>query len=174
MKKIFEGSLPIQNFVKGLNRKSRIDGTAIVMTSNQGKTPGVLLHAVKHFRAVHANLGLLTICTDRVPEVQNEDKIQITDLGNGIFQIVVHYGFMENPDMPKIIERIGQIENCFANIQNISFVLGRVTLIMNGGSGMSWFGKWMFAVLTRLSLNPTMFYGIPPSRVVELGTQIVL
>jgi KUP system potassium uptake protein len=172
--KIFEGSLPIQNFVNGLNSKPRIGGTAIVMTSNQGQTPGVLLHAVKHFRAVHTNLGLLTICTDRVPEVQNEDRIQIINLGNGIFQIIVHYGFMENPDMQQIIQLIGKTENCFATIQNISFILGRVTLVMNGGSGMSWFGKWMFAVLTRLSLNPTMFYGIPPNRVVELGTQIVL
>jgi KUP system potassium uptake protein len=173
--KISEGSIEVENFVASLsNKNNRIPGTAIVMTSNPGKTPGVLLHAVKHFRNVPGKLGLLTICTDRVPEVQNEDRIQITNLGNGIFQIIVHYGFMENPDMQQIIQLIGKTENCFATIQNISFILGRVTLVMNGGSGMSWLGKWVFAILTRLSLNPTMFYGIPPNRVVELGTQIVL
>ncbi len=172
--KIFEGSLPITEFVKHLNGKPRIDGTAIVMTSNVEITPGVLLHSVKHYGSLHQIVGLLTICTDRVPEVKNQDRVKITDLGNGIFQIVVHYGFMENPDMKKIVELIGQIENCFATIQNISFILGRVTLVMNGGSGMSWLGKLVFAMLTRLSLNPTMFYGIPPSRVVELGTQIKL
>jgi len=116
---------------------------------------------------------LLSILSERRPEVADAERVEISDLGQGFYRVVAHFGFMETPRIPHII-KLAQAEGMEFDIMNTTFFLGRETLLPTGRAPLAKWRKRLFAVVSRNAPSATAFFDIPPNRVVELGAQLEL
>lgn len=155
------------------NPPHRVKGTGVFMTSNPDGAPPVLLHHVKHNKVLHEHVILLSIVTDRIPEVEPDDRIRTNDLGEGIHHVTARYGFMQSPSVREILARCAE-RGLATSVATATFYLGRETLLTDGHSGMMKWRKVLFAFLSRNARPATHFFGIPPDHVVEIGMQIQL
>ncbi|MEN9574473.1 MAG: hypothetical protein RL514_2328 [Verrucomicrobiota bacterium] len=153
------------------NPPARVPGTAVFMAGNPNGTPVALLHNLKHNKVLHTRNILLTIVTDEVPHVPETDRVQVEQLPCGFQRVVGHYGFMEEPDVLKLLQTCaltgGPLE-----IPKTTFFLSRETVLDTGKSRLARWRKWLFAVLSRNAQTATSFFGLPANRVVELGMQV--
>ncbi len=172
---ILANTLPMELFMSDVaaTKPHRVAGTAVFMTSNPEGAPPVLLHHVKHNKVLHEKVIILSVQTRHVPEVRGSERIQVKELGEGFWQVIATYGFME---MPNVVDALRACAPLGLTIdpQGASFYLGRETLLTTGRAGMARWRKVLFAFLSRNARPANMFFSIPPNRVVELGTQIEL
>jgi KUP system potassium uptake protein len=173
--KLRADSFPIEFFMADLpdHMPVRVSGTAVFMTSDPSVTPVVLLHHYKHNKVLHERVILLSVRSEAMPFVPSADKVRVRDLGSGFFQVVAHYGFMQTPNVPEIL-RLAGAQGLKVTTSECSFFLGRETLLTTGQVKMLRWRKALFAFLSRNARSATAFFGIPPNRVLELGTQIEL
>ena len=172
---IDQGNLPDELFLDDSETQAlhRVKGTAVFMTSNPTGIPNVLMHHVKHNQVLHQQVVLLSIHTENTPWVSERASLQVRDLGHGFFRVLARVGFMQTPNVPKLIERCGR-DGVVAEPATTTYYLGRQTLLTSGRTAMARWRKMLFAFLTRNSRPPTDFFSLPPNRVVELGLQIEL
>ncbi len=170
-----KSSFPIDAFLVDLERRKphRVPGTAVFMTSSTGGTPPVLLHHFKHNKVLHEKVVLLTVRTEGVPRIDKRDHLEVTDLGQGFYRVLGHYGFMETANVPRLLARCERYGLQVA-MNDVSYFLGRETLLRGGKSGMARWRKSLFAFLTNNARSPAAFFHLPPNRVVELGSQVEL
>jgi KUP system potassium uptake protein len=169
--------LPIEAFIADVARRTtegrlpRVSGTAVFLVSQTGGAPGVLLHHVKHNQVLHQQVVLLTVVTEGVPEVSGAGRVSVRDLGQGFWEVVGHCGFMETPNVPRILRRCAdkglQFDPAMA-----SYYLGRETVLPTGRSHFAFWRKRLFVYLTRNARPASSFFRLPPNRVVELGSQV--
>jgi KUP system potassium uptake protein len=171
-------SLPLELFLPDLERHAphRIPGTAVFMTSNPAGTPGVLLHHLKHNKVLHERVLLVSVLTEEVPVVSDQDRLTVKSLGNGFHQIVGRYGFMETPNVPALLAALPPLAVPGPRLENAvmetTYYLGRETLIPDGPSRIPRWRKRLFIVLARNASPASAFFGLPPNRVVEMGAQV--
>jgi KUP system potassium uptake protein len=167
-------SLPLDLFLRDVaNRKPhRVPGTAVFMTSDPEGTPVVLLHHLKHNKVLHEQVLLMSIVSQEVPEVPDEERVEVERLPENFVRVVARYGFMETPNVPEIIEYCEESGITHLKYHECSFFLGRERLIPIGSSRMARWRKTLFAIMSRNAQGATEFFQIPPNRVVELGAQI--
>ena len=168
-------TLPMELFLSDIKSKERVrvSGTAVFMTSDSDGVPPVLLHHLKHNKVLHDQVVLLSVVAKPVPYIPGEHRVTLECLGAGFWRVRANYGFMQNPEMRDIMgaaRSLGLI--CLAG--STSYFLGREQLIPTGPSRMSRWRKKLFILMNRNAQSATAFFGIPPGRVVELGTQIEL
>jgi KUP system potassium uptake protein len=168
-------SIPLKVFVGEMDERPphRVPGTAVFMTSTRRGTPNVMLHHFKHNKVLHEQVIILTIVTDDVPDVATAQRIHYRDFGHGFWAVTAHYGFMETPQMGEVL-RLCRRAGIPVKDGDTSYFLGRETLVEGRVKLMAGWRRRLFAFLSRNARSPTDFYGIPPNRVVELGTQIEL
>ena len=174
-KRISSEVLPIEVFVADVevSKPHRVAGTAVFLTSTRRGTPNVLLHHFKHNKVLHQQVIVLSIATDAVPEVADRDKVRLKSFGQGFWAVTAHYGFMESPKVLDVLRRC-RLQELRLNESDISFYLGRETLLSMKGSGMAEWRKVLFRFLSRNARSATDFFEIPPNRVVDIGAQIEL
>jgi KUP system potassium uptake protein len=170
-----EGALPLELFLPDLEMSTlpRVPGTAIFLSGDPTGTPLALLHNLKHNKAVHRQTVCLTLLTEDVPYVPEAERSTVKVLDRGFFRAVARYGFMEQPDVPALLEQL-RSQGVPIDRDDLSYFVGREQLIASGGSGM---GKWrevLFAYLSRNAYSATAYFRVPPNRVVELGAQVEL
>jgi KUP system potassium uptake protein len=172
-KKIRERMVPIEDFFELmlLERPARVPGTAVYLTGSEVGTPPALLQGFLHMRAVHARVLLLTIITEKVARVPAVDRVRVEALGTGFWRAIAHYGLMETPDVPELLK--GTVLHAYS-LEHTTFFLGRETVLPSSQAGMALWRERLFAFLTRNAQPATAFFGIPPSRVMEIGSQIEL
>jgi KUP system potassium uptake protein len=165
--------LPTDVFLNDLARYSpqRTVGTAVFMSINPDGIPHTLLHHLKHNEALHERVLMFSILSAATPTVAEEDRVQLTDLGQGFYRIKAYFGFMESPDMPRLIELLGK-KGLMIDMYTTSFFLGRETLFPTGTAPMARWRKHLFIFMSRNAWNATSFFKVPPDRVVELGNQV--
>ncbi|HUO84674.1 MAG TPA: potassium transporter Kup [Thermoanaerobaculia bacterium] len=168
-------ALPIDLFLSSVRQSPpiRVPGIAVFMYRNPDGTPPALLHNLKHNKVLHHKVVLLTVVTEETPHVPEEERTEIATLGEGLFRVVAHYGFMEDPDVPAVLSRIEYPDLDFQPEQT-SYFLGRETLLATKQPGMAIWRERLFAWMSRNALAATYFFRLPPNRVVELGAQIEL
>jgi KUP system potassium uptake protein len=168
-----KGTLPIDLFLEsiGSSKPLRVAGTAVFMTSDPEGAPVVLLHHLKHNKVLHHQVVLLSIINEEVPEIPIAEKVTLEPLEHGFFRVKATYGFMEKPDVKEILARCNQL-GLKTRPNDTSYFLGRERLIPIGPSKMMKWRKAIFIFMSRNARSATEFFGIPPNRVVELGTQI--
>jgi KUP system potassium uptake protein len=169
------GILPDELFLADIaaNPPHRVKGTAVFMSSNAGGIPNVLVHHMKHNQVLHEQVVLFSVETRAVPTVDLDKCLEVRELGHGFYRVVAATGFMQTPDVPKILARCAG-RGIPSTAMTTTYYLGRQTLLT---SGMSKFARWrklLFSFLSRNSRSPTEFFHLPPNRVVELGLQIEL
>jgi KUP system potassium uptake protein len=172
-------TMPLPDFLQSLSTSSipRVPGTAVFMTSESGGAPVVLLHHLKHNKALHAQVILLSIKTSGVPEERNSERLTIERLEHGFVRVVSRYGFMESPDVKEVMELLRR-EGIRSRPLDTSYYLGRELLIpfakpwKKGGMTMNIWRKKLFVIMSKNARSAAEFFQLPPNRVVELGTQI--
>ncbi|NIA11275.1 MAG: potassium transporter Kup, partial [Nitrospiraceae bacterium] len=170
-----EGMLPIADFIADLeaNPPLRVPGTAVFMTGTSMGVPHALLHNLKHNHVLHERVILLTAVTEEAPRIRPAERADVTDLGQGLFRIIAHYGFMESPDIPNLFEDL-RLKEINIDVEEATFFLGSETLIPTERPGMAIWREWLFAFMSRNAQKATAFFNIPPNRVLEIGVQIEL
>lgn len=168
-------SVPLDYFLSRLedNPPHRVPGTAVFMTSTMGVTPPILLHHFKHNKVLHERVILLTIVTEGMPEVPKRDRVQIREFTHGFCELIAHYGFMQTPNVPNVLRRASE-QGLPINPENVSYFLGRETILTTGRTGMAKWRKDLFVYLARNARPANAFFRIPPNRVIELGAQVEL
>ncbi|HEY7407101.1 MAG TPA: potassium transporter Kup [Gemmatimonadaceae bacterium] len=167
-------SLPLDLFLRDVETRKpvRVPGTAVFMTSDPEGTPVVLLHHLKHNKVLHEQVMLMSIVSREVPEVPDEERVEVERLPANFVRVVARYGFMEAPNVPEILEYCEESGVSHLRPHEISFFLGRERLIPVGSSRMVRWRKKLFGIMSRNAQGATEFFQIPPNRVVELGAQI--
>jgi len=168
-----EGSLPVDVFLKSLklHPPHRVPGTAVFMHRDADSIPPALLHSMKHYKVLHERLVLLTVITQEVPHLADESRVTLEDMGQEIYRLVVRYGFMEDPNIPQVLEGV-QHERLNFNPMETTYFLGRESLIATDKPGMALWREKLFAWMVRNATSATFYFRLPPNRVVELGSQI--
>jgi KUP system potassium uptake protein len=165
--------IPLTLFLDDVEQNApvRVPGTAVFLSSNADATPLALLHNLKHNRVLHQSVIFLTIQTEDVPHVAKADRLEVEKLREGFHRVVARYGFMEDPNVPEILEHCRPLGLEF-NVMNTTFFLSRETIIPTRNPGMAVWREKLFAFLSRNAQRPTDFFRIPANRVVELGMQV--
>jgi KUP system potassium uptake protein len=133
--------------------------------------PVVLLHHLKHNKVVHRTVILLSIQNEDVPTVPAAERIEHTDLGHGFHSVVARYGFVETPDVPEILPQLARF-GLDVPISQVSYFLGRETVLPTGKGKLAGWRKRLFILMSRNAQPATAFFNLPPNRVVELGAQV--
>ncbi|MBU1039613.1 MAG: potassium transporter Kup [Proteobacteria bacterium] len=168
--------LPINLFLESLvalDRPIRIPGTAVFMSVSSTGTPITLLHHYKHIKVLHEQVILLSITSTEMPFVPEASRLEVTSLGHGFFRLIARYGFMQTPNVPEILS-LARAHGLDIDLSSTTYFLGRETLLTGGPTKMAAWRKSLFAYMSRNAWNATTFFGIPPGRVVELGSQVEL
>jgi KUP system potassium uptake protein len=168
-----EASLPIEVFIKSAaTSASRVPGTAVFMTSSSSGVPHALLHNLKHNKVLHDRIILLTVRIEDVPYVVDEKRAETTDYGTGFYRVVLHYGFMEEVNVPAELVRVDRCGPA-CKMMDTSFFLARQTLIPSARRpGMAVWREKLFAWMLRNAESAMEFFKLPTNRVVELGSQV--
>ncbi|MGA7616147.1 MAG: potassium transporter Kup [Thermoanaerobaculia bacterium] len=166
-------TLPIELFLRSMKSHPpvRVAGTAVFMHRNPQGTPQALLHNIKHNKILHERVVLLSIVTEERPHLIERERYEVEGLGEGVFRVVIRYGFMEDPNIPEVLRRI-EVPGLKFVPEETTFFLGRETLIATRRPGMAIWRERLFAWMIRNSASAGFFFRIPPNRVVELGAQI--
>jgi KUP system potassium uptake protein len=152
---------------------SRVRGNAVFLTGRTRSIPPALVHNMEHNRIVHAKVLLLNFSFLDIPRVPNSEKLRIVDLGGGFHEVVVSYGFMESPSVPKaLVLAAGQ--GLEIPLDSASYYLGRVKLVVNGDSEMSRWRAHIFAYLSKNSYDASAYFEIPEDRVIEVGIRLTI
>lgn len=151
----------------------RTAGTAIFLTSDPDVAPVALMHNLKHNKVLHEKNVILTVRTGETPRVKEEDRVRIEPINDDFKKVVITYGFMESPNIPKALGLCRKLGLKF-DIMATSFFLGRRSVVPAAQSGMAIWQDKLFIFLMRNAANPTDFYKIPPGRVVEMGAQVTV
>ena len=175
MEKTRTDSPPIGDLIEILERRPphRAPGTAIFLTANSDLAPVALMHNLKHNKVLHERNVLLTIVTAETPFIREEERIHIDSLAKDFKRVVLRYGFMESPNVPKTLAQCRRLGLKF-DIMSTSFFLGRRKVVPDERSHMPLWQDNLFIFLTKNAANPTDFFRIPPGRVVELGAQVTI
>jgi KUP system potassium uptake protein len=169
-------TVPLSKFLAEVAKKNplRVPGTAVFMSLSPQGAPVTLLHHYKHNKIFHHNVVILSVASADVPYVAEADRLDIQDMGMGFFRLIAHYGFMETPNVPQIMQRARAEGVPIDPPSDTTFFLGRESLLTSGKAKMAAFRKSLFAMMSRNARPATADFSLPPGRVVELGVQVEL
>ncbi len=168
-----QDSLPLKSYIARLpqSRTIRVPGIAVFMTGQADFLPAALLHNLKHNKVLHERVLFVTVLNEDVPRV--EERREVTELAPGIHRVILRYGFLESPHVPRELEALRDIGIPFESMQ-ASYFLGRETVVAAAVPKMPRWRQWLFTLMSRNALPATEFFRIPSDRVVELGVRVAI
>jgi len=169
-----QDSMPLAPFLARLpqSRTVRVPGLAVFLTGNPDYVPTSLLHNLKHNKVLHEHVLFVTVQNEDVPEIAAARRATVSQLAPGVNRVVLRYGFMESPNIPRELEELGSAIDFDA--MQASYFLGRELLVPAMAPKMSWWRLWLFLVMARNAVPATEFFRIPSDRVVELGVRVAI
>ena len=175
LERLSPGAIPIEPFIQSVTAHppTRVAGTAVFLTAASEGVPHALLHNLNHNKVLHERIVLLTVNVSDIPHVHEDDQVEVLPLGPAFYRVIVHYGFKDEPDVPRTLE-LAAAKGLKFRMMETSFFLSRQTLIPTVGPGMALWQEKLFALMSRNASSATTFFKIPANRVVELGTRIEL
>ena len=167
--------VPLETLINSLEKKPPhvVPGTAVFLTSDPDFAPTALLHNLKHNKVLHEHNVILTIKTADTPRVLDEDRVRMTQVSPHFSKVVLKFGFMESPNVPRGLA-IARRQGWQFDIMSTSFFLSRRSLRPAAHSGMPRWQDRLFIGLTKMASDATDFFQIPTGRVVEVGTQVTV
>ncbi len=168
-------ALDLERFAESMSPGSviRVSGTAIFLTANPDGVPHSLLHNLRHNKVLHEHVVVLSVQILDIPHVSDEERIEYRILPNNFYRLILKFGFKDEPDIPKGLA-LGLKQGLPLNPEETSFFLGRETLIPKADSDMPLWREKLFIAMYRNAASVITFYKLPPDRVVEMGSQVVL
>jgi len=171
--KLREDALDLPSFLEAVfvSPPVRVEGTAVFLTAQAGTVPNALLHNLKHNKVLHENNLFVTVHNHEVPWIGLDKRVEIDGLGHDCWQVSVHYGFKNDPDLPKALQHIKQ-RGCDLNPMTTSYFLSRDTVVPSIGAGMAQWREKLFAQMHHNASGAADFLNLPNNSVVELGSKI--
>ena len=168
-----QSALPLSVFVKSTSASvHRVRGTSVFLSTSADTVPAALLHNLKHNQVLHERVLILNVKVEEVPHVAPEKRIEVHDAGHGFYRVILHYGFMQEVDIPRDLAGITTCGERF-NMMSTSFFLGRQKLIAaKKAPGMALWREKLFAWMLKSSESAMEFFKLPTNRVIELGSQL--
>jgi len=171
--RLAESALPLSVFIKSAGQSvHRVRGTSVFLSGAPDTVPAALLHNLKHNQVLHGRVLILHVKVEEVPHVPPEKRVEIHEAGQGFYRVILHYGFMQEVDIPRDLAAIKTCGEPF-NMMSTSFFLGRQKLIASKKvQGMALWREKLFAWMLQSSESAMEFFKLPTNRVVELGSQL--
>jgi KUP system potassium uptake protein len=172
-RRIAERSIPIEDLGDFLakERPTRVHGTAVYLTAQPASVPLSMVENVRLNHSLHENVILLSLVFTQHVRTSVIDRLKVERLQDGFVRVVGHYGFMEQPDVPHLLE-LAIAEGIDLDLEDTTFVMGRETVLSTARQGMSRWREILFAFMSRNSTKAAAFFGMPSDRVLEIGAQI--
>ncbi|MFY9138449.1 potassium transporter Kup [Zwartia sp.] len=172
--KLIDGSIPLQDFVTSILSypPHRVEGTAVFLTAHVDHTPATMLHNLKHNKVLHKRVFFIKLSTWDVPFVNDNERLQLKELGKDIYVVRAVHGFKETPDINSVLDLITLKHGLEFDAMDTSFFLARDTIVPSKLPGMALWREKLFSWMYQNAAKPSDFFKIPPNRVVELGAKI--
>ncbi|MEO7634070.1 MAG: potassium transporter Kup [Sphingomicrobium sp.] len=166
-------AIPLAVFVKSsATSVHRVPGTAVFLSSSPDVIPSALLHNLKHNQVLHERVLILTVKIEDLPRIAPAERLELDSAGHGFYRVTLHYGFMDEIDIPHDLAAIKGCGGAF-DMMRTSFFLGRQKLIVSKAQpGMALWRERLFAWMVRMSESAMQFFKLPTNRVIELGSQM--
>ncbi|MGH7937684.1 MAG: KUP/HAK/KT family potassium transporter, partial [Bryobacteraceae bacterium] len=164
---------PLEKFLDEIKRKPpvRVDGTSIFMSGRAYGTPAVLVHHLRHNRALSERAIVLNVETQDVPHIPPDERLDEETLGEGFRRLTLNFGYMDEPDVPRALKPMAQKDEAF-DLGKDTYYVGRQTPVPAKRPRLTRWREQLFAFLNRNSAHPVNFFHIPPKQVVELGIEV--
>ena len=171
--KLRADALELKSFLEAVfySPPVRVDGTAVFLTTEVGTVPNALLHNLKHNKVLHSNNLFVTVRSHEVPWVGLDKRIEIEALGHDCWQVIINYGFKNDPDVPLALQSVKGM-GCDLNPMTTSYFLSRDSVVPTIGTGMAHWREKLFAQMHHNAGNVADFLNLPNNAVVELGSKI--
>ena len=171
--KLREDAIELPSFLEAVfvSPPVRVEGTAVFLTAAPGTVPNALLHNLKHNKVLHENNLFVTVRSHEVPWIGMAKRLEIESLGHHCWQVIVNYGFKNDPDLPKALQQI-KGRGCELEAMTTSYFLSRDTIVPTVGGGMAQWREKLFAQMHRNAGSAADFLKLPNNAVVELGSKI--
>ena len=171
--KLQADSIDLKSFLDAVfvSPPGRVEGTAVFLTAEPGTVPNAMLHNLKHNKVLHENNLFVTVRSHEVPWVGLEKRLEIESLGRHCWQVVIHYGFKNDPDVPRALLQM-RGRGCAAEPMTTSYFLSRDTVVPTVGGSMSPWREKLFAQMHRNAGSAADFLNLPNNAVVELGSKV--
>ncbi|MFS0826110.1 potassium transporter Kup [Pseudomonas phoenicis] len=173
VERIDEAALPLPIFIAsiGVQPPHRVEGTAVFLTARPDAVPHALLHNLLHNQVLHSQVVLLTVVSEDRPRVPARERFEVEDYGDGFFRVLLHFGFMDEPDVPQALT-LCTLQNLDFTPMRTTYFLSRETVIASRLEGMMRWRSNLFAFMLKNANGNLRFFNLPLNRVIELGTQV--
>ncbi len=173
VERIDEGSLPLPVFIDSIRVQPphRVEGTAVFLTARADAVPHALLHNLLHNQVLHCQVVLLTVVSEDRPRVPAQERFEVHDQGEGFYRVLLHFGFMDEPDVPAALA-LCPLDVLDFSPMRTTYFLSRETVIASRLEGMARWRASLFAFLLKNANGNLRFFNLPLNRVIELGTQV--
>ncbi|GAA4425808.1 potassium transporter Kup [Acidovorax lacteus] len=171
--KLKDESIDLKDFLEAVfvSPPTRVEGTAVFLTADPGSVPNALLHNLKHNKVLHAQNLFVTVRNHEVPWIGLDKRLEVEALGHDCWQVTIHYGFKNDPDVPRALEPLRN-RGCGVDPMTTSYFLSRDTVIPRIGGGMAPWREKLFAQMHHNASGAADFLHLPSNAVVELGSKI--
>jgi KUP system potassium uptake protein len=171
--KLKADAIDLKSFLEAVfvSPPTRVEGTAVFLTAEPGTVPNAMLHNLKHNKVLHENNLFVTVQSHEVPWIGINKRVEIEPLGHSCWQVVLHYGFKNDPDVPRALEQI-RARGCEIEKMKTSYFLSRDTVVPTIGRGMAPWREKLFAQMHHNASAAADFLNLPNNSVVELGSKI--
>jgi KUP system potassium uptake protein len=149
----------------------RVPGTAVFLTASVGTVPNALLHNLKHNKVLHEVNLFVSVINHEVPWIGMDKRLEVQALGHDCWQVVVNYGFKNDPDLPRALGLMRGMGFALEPMTT-SYFLSRDIIAPTLGSGMSPWREKLFAQMHLNASGAADFLNLPSNAVVELGSKI--
>ena len=173
VERIDEGGLPLDIFISSIavQPPHRVQGTAVFLTARPDAVPHALLHNLLHNQVLHEQVVLLTVVYEDIPRVPPNRRFEIDSYGEGFFRVILHFGFVDEPDVPQAL-KLCHLDDLDFSRMRTTYFLSRETVIASKLEGMARWREALFAFMLKNANGNLRFFNLPLNRVIELGTQV--
>ncbi|OQW88060.1 MAG: potassium transporter Kup [Rhodoferax ferrireducens] len=171
--KLKQDAIDLTSFLEAvfISPPTRVPGTAVFLTAETGTVPNAMLHNLKHNKVLHETNLFVTVISHEVPWIGMDKRVTIESLGHDCWQVIVNYGFKNDPDLPKALQSL-KGRGCDLDPMTTSYFLSRDTVTPSLGSGMALWREKLFAQMHLNASGAAGFLNLPSNAVVELGSKI--
>ncbi len=168
--------IPIGDIMAQIDRGEirRVPGTAVFVARITREIPPLVVWHLRHTHALHDSVGILNVVTEMIPYVAEENRLEVRQIAPQVWRNQVHYGFMEQPDLPALLER-ARAEGYPVARSNVTYFIGRETVVRRkDGKGVPWLVEVVFSFMLRNSSEAIDYFKLPRDEVVEIGRQFAI
>jgi KUP system potassium uptake protein len=151
-----------------------VPGVAIFLTGDAERVPHALLHNLKHNQVLHDEVVVMTIATRDVPRVPSIEQLVVTGLAPGVHQVVAYLGFKDEPDVTALLMASRNRYGLAVDLDRASYFLSRETIAGHSSGGMARWRQRLFVAMSRNATRASDYFRLPPNRVIELGSVVLI